>query len=147
MGSFHPQFDEMPLGKIDLHTDVTAPNGNRYPVLKGKVQYADGRLWAQDGEACILGGTHYAMANYVLPLGDIVTGECRYLYLGDEKGNAHYKVMADKVDEGINITLYSATKNAEQKVCQLPSNTPFIRLAFVIPTETHSTPYRLFVFR
>ena len=147
MGSFHPQFDEMPLGKIDLHTDVTAPNGNRYPVLKGKVQYADGHLWAQDGEACILGGTHYAMANYVLPLDDIVTGECRYLYLGDEKGKAHYKVMADRVDEGINITLYSATKNAEQKVCQLPSNTPFIRLAFVIPTETHSTPYRLFVFR
>ncbi len=147
MGSFHPRFDELPLGRLDLRTDVTLPNGNPYPAVRGSVRHQDGRLWPQgDGEACVLVGNHMAMSNYVMPLHGIVRGESRYLYLGDADGNAHCRVLATRTSEGYDIS-YHPAQGEPRPICRVSAQTPSIRLAFVIPTETHSTPYRLFVFR
>lgn len=156
MSSLHPQFDEMRLGQFSAHTPITQPHGNAYPVVRGQVRYADGQLWpdAQDNEAddapldaCLLVGTHYAMSNYLLPLQGIAMGDSRYLYLGDAQGHAHCRVVATRTGEGYQLTLHGPALQVPQSVCTLPAHTPLVRLAFVIPTETHSTPYRLFVFR
>ena len=145
MATLHPAFDELPLAEIDLSLPALAPNGNRYPCVKGQVcQY--GSELRTTGEACVLGGTHQAMANYVMPLTQIAEGDSRYLYIGNATGEAHYKVLATRRATDIEITLQGSSSGEETPVCTVPTDTPYVRLAFTIPTSTHSTPYRLYVF-
>ena len=145
MATLHPLFDELPLAEIDLSMPALAPHGNRYPCVIGQVRQC-GRELRTEGEACVLGGTHQAMANYLLPLTQIAEGDSRYLYIGNAEGKAHYKVLATRRATDIEITLQDASTQEGKPVCTVPTDTPYVRLAFTIPTSTHSTPYRLYVF-